>query len=521
MKRLFYNDDGDTCLLSHRGPLRREMVTDTVNVLAGTPVTTLVLCVSYSDLVTYPSEVASMYGWRDTPSNHTSPVYRRANDLFRQVREQGWDIPKMVMERAAEKGMEFIPSMRMNDGHFAQKVPPTEHPLTGQFWMEHQDLIINPDAEWPSDYREYLLDFRHEAVRAFRLANAFEIIDRYAADGFEMDWTRHPMFFRTGQERPEVITEMVRRVRERLDERGTKEGRRLLLIVRVAASIEDNLRLGLDVPTWIREGLVDVVAPSSPSRYISFDMPIREWVDLVAGTPVEVHASPDSAAPRGDGQATVEMYRAAASNGYAMGAHGFYLFNLFCRGYPLADDAYVIIRDVADPDALWFRDKLFMATLDNWRSDTDTLPVPLTDPERPARVGLMVGDDLAQTLIASTLERAVLKVRVDRIAREDRLEICLNGKPLDVRHVYIPDMRDMIAWYANTASWTYERNTLNGPWAWIEADLRNELPRRGDNLITVRPLARPAPDREFDLILTDVDLEISYDFCGKEGFRMN
>jgi hypothetical protein len=53
-RRLFYNDDGDTGLLSYRGSLRAEMVTDAVDVLLGTPVTTLVLCVSYSDLVTYP-----------------------------------------------------------------------------------------------------------------------------------------------------------------------------------------------------------------------------------------------------------------------------------------------------------------------------------------------------------------------------------------------------------------------------------------------------------------------------------
>lgn len=515
-RRVFYNDDGDSCLLSYRGPLRPEMVTDSVDVLIGTAVTTLALCVSYSDLVTYPSEIVSMYGWRDTPSNHTSPVYRHTNEFFREVRERDWDIPKMVMERAAEKGLEFIPSMRMNDGHFAQKVHPTEHPLTGKFWMEHQDLTINPRARWPADYREYLLDYRHEAVREFRLASAFEIIGRYAADGFEMDWTRHYCYFRVGEERPELITEMVRKVRKRLDERGAKEKRRLLLVVRVPASVAESLKLGLDVHTWIKEVLVDVVVPSSPSRYISLDMPIGEWVEVAAGTPVEIHASPDSAAPRGNGQATVEMYRAAASNYYAMGAHGFYIFNLFCRGYPLGDDAYIIMRDVADPEALSRRDKLFLATLDNWRPDTDTLPVPLTAPERPARIGLMVGDDLACARAQSTLRRVTLRLRVDRFAPEDRVEVCLNGRQLDMAaaQVFVPNGADMIAWNASTASWTWERQTLKGPWAWIEVDLTDALPRRGDNLVTVRPLAIPVPGREFDLTLTDVDLQVDYDFCG-------
>ena len=517
-RRMFYNDDGDSCLLSYRGAMRPEMVTDSVDVLLGTPVTTLVLCVSYSDLVTYPSDVASMYGWRDTPSNRTSPFYRRVREFFRQVRERDWDIPKMVLQRAHEEGLEFIPSMRMNDAHFAQKVPPQEHPLTGQFWMEHQDLIINPDTSWPAAYREFMLDFRHAAVRQFRLDNAFEIIDRYAANGFEMDWTRHPWYFRNGEAQPELITDMVRQVRARLDGRGPKGGVRLPLIVRVSASIEDCLRIGLDVPSWVKEGLVDYVVPSSPSRYISFDMPISDWKALVAGAPVEVHASPDSAAPRGNGQATLEMYRAAASNYYAMGADGIYLFNLFCRGYPLADDAYVIMRDLSCPEALRRRDKLFMATLDNWRSDTDTLSVPLTGPDRPARIGLMVGDDLAAARAAGTLRRAVLRVRVDRFAPEDRLEIELNGTKLSMpgARARAADRQEIIEWSARTAAWTYERQTLKGPWAWIEIELEDVLPRQGDNLVTVRQLAQPAPDRQFELTLTDVDLAVSYSFCGSD-----
>jgi len=514
---MFYNDDGDTCLLSYRGELRPEMVTDSVDVLLGTPVTTLALCVCYSDLVTYPSRVASMYGWRDTPSNHTSPFYRRVHEFFRQVRERGWDIPRMVMERAREKGMEFIPSMRMNDGHFAQKVPPQEHPLTGEFWMQHRELTVNPEASWPADHREFLLDFRHAAVREFRLANAFEIIDRYGALGFEMDWTRHPTFFRRGREQPELLTEMVRRVRARLDRGSGAGGARHALIVRVPASIEQCLGLGLDVARWVREGLVDFVVPSSPSRYISFDMPIREWRELVEGTGVEVHASPDSAAPRGDGQATLEMYRAAAANYYALGAHGIYLFNLFCRGYPLADDAYVIMRDVSCPEALGRRDKLFMATLDNWRRETDTLPVALAGPHRPARIGLMVGDDLAAARSEGTLRRALLRARVDRVAPEDRFAVSLNGAqvtPAGGVCAREPGRRAMIEWQSRTAAWTYERRTLKGPWAWVEADLRAAPPRRGDNVVTVRLLGEPASDRQFQPMLTDVDLAVSYEFCG-------
>jgi len=321
-KRMFYNDDWGTRFGAYRGSLRPEMVTDTVDILAGTPVTSLVFCVSYTWWCNFPSQLNPMPGWRDVPLIHTSPLYRNEFRLYRQVREAGWDIPKMVQDRAKELGLEFIPSMRMQDAHFTQKVHPREHPMTGRFWLEHEDLVIGPGEPGPWGDAQYLLDFRHDVIREHILKTALEIIDRYAVDGFEMDWTRHLAFFRRGCERPELLTDLVRRVRRRLDERGSREGRRLPLLVRVAASVGESEKCGLDVTTWIREKLVDVIVPSSPSRYINFELPVGQWLELTRGTGIEVHPSPDSAAPVGMGAATPEMYQAAASNYYAMGADG-------------------------------------------------------------------------------------------------------------------------------------------------------------------------------------------------------
>ena len=69
---------------------------------------------------------------------------------------------------------------------------------------------------------------------------------------------------------------------------------------------------------------------------------------------------------------------------------------------------------------------------------------------------------------------------------------------------------------ASTASWTWERQTLQSPWAWVEFDLTQDLPRQGDNRVTVRSLAPPAEDQAFELTLTDVDLQVQYAFCGQE-----
>ena len=523
-KRMFYNDDGDSCLGCYRGPIRPEMVTDAVDTLLGTPITTLVLCVASSDLVTYPSQVASMYCWRKTPSDRTSPIFRQMHHFYQRVREEGWDIPAMVMARAAEKGMEFIPSMRMNDGHFASKVDPQEHPFTSEFYLDHQDLIMQPGKPWAREqpFTDYLLDFQYEPVRAHRRATAFEVIDRYGDAGFEMDWTRHYHYFRPGETQPELLTDMVRQVRGHLDARGPAPvGERRPLVMRVAGTMELCQSYGQDIATWVDEGLIDYVVPSSPDRYITFDMPIERWLDVVTGTPVEVHPSADSACWCGDGQATLEMYRAAAANFYDLGAHGFYVFNLFCRGYPLGDDAYSILRDVCDPDALTRRDKCFMPNRTPFESAEDRcLPIELADGDTPARITIPVGDDLDRSLHDSTLRSAILRLRFDGQQASDGVRIALNGTWLGdapVQHLATTARNGSIA-----TNLRNDRAYLRDPHHELQIDLAaaGTLPVRGRNVLHVLPLHQPADDRAFSLRLADAQIEVAYDYCGKQEIAM-
>jgi hypothetical protein len=179
--------------------------------------------------------------------------------------------------------------------------------------------------------------------------------------------------------------------------------------------------------------------------------------------------------------------------------------NLFTRGYPLPDDSYVIMRDVSDPASLDRRNKLFMATRQNWRRDTDTLPVRLSGPDRHARVGLMVGDDLAAAAKATTLEDVVLRLRVDQLSPEDRFDVTLNGAIVEgIRSTGMHDNRDAGEW---------GRRLLKSPWAWLEASLVSTLPKAGDNLISVRVLKRPARE----LTLNDIELSVRYNPLGKNG----
>ena len=499
-QRVYYNDDGLTRFLAYPGSLRPEMLTDVVDVLIGTPVTSLVQCVSYGDVALFSSDVASMYGWREGKELEPTAENTRLHEIFQQVRERVVDIPYKTRQRALEKGFDFIPSMRMNDVQCARNTPPEASPLAGEFRLRHPELMVNPGAAWPGDSLDFALDYTHKEVREFRLDHANEIIDRYAHDGFEMDWTRHYRYFPPGKEQPDLITQMLRTVRRRMDLHESRLGRKLPLIVRVAPGLKENLRLGLDVRTWVKENLISVIVPSSGGPWMTFDMPVPEWMELVAGTPVEVHPAPEPAVP--EGYATLEMYRAVAANYRAMGADGVYFNDLSRRGFPFPDDTYLILRDTAgDPDALSRRNKRFCATAENWRNDTDTLPVELRSVGQTATVGIMVGDEPGKARARGTLSRTRLRIRLDSCISMEGLDVTLNGRPVDLTSAAVSTGKSReISWGGN----------ILGPWCVMETTLNDTFPRHGNNIVTVQATGENAAG----CFVTDVDLVMEYEFCG-------
>ncbi len=485
--RFFYNDDGDRLIFLLKGPFHQRQLHDPVDVLVGTGVTTLVFCANMgSDIAYYPSKVASAPNWRQVENHRRNARYTYFNRLYEVgggLRKQKIDALGTVMRRAKAQGLEFVPSLRMNDGHFAQKVHPNEHPLTGEFWMKNQDLIICPGKAWSREasYKDFVLDFQHEKVRAYRLAQIFELIDGYAADGFEMDFTRHYCFFRPGHQRPELITDMVRKTRARLHKKEQAAGKALFLIVRVPHTLAVCRELGLDVVRWMQEGLVDYVVASSPSRYFQFDIPLEEFIRAAKGTTCRVVASPDS------WKATPAMYRAAMANYFGMGQKDTYLFNFFTARaeqrdyYPFRDEDYALLRDLKSPVTLWGRPKHFMS--DGWFPGRS---VSVKEPGRTYEVGIYIGDDLAACRDARILKAACLRVHLRGRKTGDPVKIALSGTPLPIEGA--KDEGGVIGF-----------------------DLTGRLPKAGHNTVSVTVERLPTGSQ---LTVTLAELLTDYDLRG-------
>lgn len=256
-----------------------------IDTAAGKPLRTLAYCVcSTSDLLQYPSKVGVHWGWRET-SMDSHPFFNFRVRSGKALVKAGFDGPRVAGERARELGLYFFPSYRMNDGHFVNIDPPN-NPTTGKFWMQNPHLRIGANGESPlksnPNYAN-LLDYSHEEVRQHRLEVIYEVIDRYQdlMDGVELDFTRSFYYFpyNEGFEKSHLITDLVEKVRRRLNSVREKNGKKYYLMARIASSLKRCDWIGLDIRSWMEKQLVDVLIPA-PRMGTTFDMQIEAIITL-------------------------------------------------------------------------------------------------------------------------------------------------------------------------------------------------------------------------------------------------
>jgi hypothetical protein len=458
------NDDGDLLFLSHDPEASVRATRASIDALRGTPVRTLMLSVGAgSDILHYDTQVASIYGWRDTkwtrkfdtPANEEEMWYPRIVKE-RTAIQQGVDMIRIAGDYARSAGLRFFPSYRMNDDHFV--FDPLEYPLTGKFWMEnHEKLTMGLENSPMLSQKAYgnLLDFAHPEVRAFRLAILREVIERYGdiSDGIELDFNRVQMLFARGQAEANahLVTEMVATVRQWLDAAATKHGREMFLVVRVPPTLKNCRWAGLDVETWIRERLVDVVCPSQLMT-LAHDLPVDEFAKLAKPVGCKVYpslyprtsyqwgfsATPTAATYAGPAQreVTPELLRGAAANYWRMGADGFELFNFHHEGMavrPFPDRLYRMLRDLASAQALRLADKVFAITpayyLDHEDSYEYRKQIPATLKENePLQLTLYVGEDLQEPLVRDVPPYVALRLGFAKLPEDASVEIRLNGR---------------------------------------------------------------------------------------------
>jgi hypothetical protein len=292
-------------------------------------------------------------------------------------------------------------------------------------------------------------------VRQLRLDTVFEALARNhdLVDGFELDFNRFQVFFPKGKAASgaPLITEMVRRVRARLDELAAAEKRPMYLFVRVPPSTADCTFAGLEIERWINEGLVDLVSPAQIMT-LAGDMPIADLVGLAKQHGVRIHPSlyPRTGTrvpfpPQGPNRYAAavvghdgieEEIRGAAATYRAMGVDGFYLFNIynaFGATRPHNDRLYHLFRDLSRPDALQGQSVIYAVTKSYYFDGSGSyaygkqLPAKLAA-AAPLRVTLDVAEN--PSAVPFPLRTCELRLGLRALPDQATVVVKLNGQPL-------------------------------------------------------------------------------------------
>ena len=151
------------------------------------------------------------------------------------------------------------------------------------------------------------LDWELPEVQEHYLKYICEVLSRYDLDGIELDWMRFVVHFRPGRELVggKVIIAWMHRVRAECDRAAKRLGHPVLLGARVPTRPESARRIGLDGVAWARSVLIDLLVATPFWATADFDVPVDEWMRLLAGTKVHFSVSVEvryQPAPEGPAQ---------------------------------------------------------------------------------------------------------------------------------------------------------------------------------------------------------------------------
>lgn len=448
-------------------PLTAEQwIGECIRPLAGTQVDTLLYNLCSSDgfccglesgeiLCDEFDEMADAWVWR----------YR---ENVKKLIEADANPPKLACEYGHRLGLKVIPIVRMNDPHdmgFRYEV--------SRFKLDNPHLLLGctgPDWEpkWGTWYREQddpsdmmatnwgMFDFAHREVRDHKMAQIEEFITRWDNDGVALDFDRDPRYFKEygNAGNAELMTDMVRQTRQILDRVGEERGRRLYLHVRVIPVIDECRQRGLDVRTWVNEGLIDAIAPGA--GYMTVTLDLKPWLELVDGRDCWIY-------PCSNHWRKTEVTRAWAKLMYQRGAHGLQLFNYghmlhgHDRNTPpqserqgtvwyddLHPDYYRVLHEIHDPRKLRFLDCEYDLEFNarepnngshggqnhrDYRAiDAIALPVELSVGSHTIPFGF--ADDLDTASAQALSPTVTLRMQVHNYTPPDEFDVSINGSVL-------------------------------------------------------------------------------------------
>ncbi len=375
MKRFLLDNDGSN--IFHNSPWEgaalEELVDETVRECAD-EVSTVLIC-SNAGNCNFPTRV----GLLDPRAS-----------MLHEAREEGKDLFGMLLRAFKESGRETFVTMRMNDVHNPDDSDGWNTPPVRR---DNPDLVVGMDeikagtAQWMS----YCLDYSRPEVQEYNLALIGEMAELYGdtIDGLQLDWMRFPRHL-SGQgdevwEKREHLTTFTAEARKILKSASTN----ILLAARVPPTTEGCRMLGMELPEWTAQGLVDFLV-LCPFLTTNWTIPVEEFRDWIGRNDVPLYAGFDF----GYGKCThhPESLRAVCTSLYGCGADGIYVFNFPCWTEYIAARPYHWLAGLECPESAATKPLQFSVNHARHRQPCDgvaQLPVTLS-PDGSVSLNLML-----------------------------------------------------------------------------------------------------------------------------------
>jgi hypothetical protein len=500
-RRIIYNDDGGAII---NGGTSEDFLAIRIKHIVGTQVDTVFHNTGQTTVFQHTTSVAETID-RAIAVYGSNAHGRRQADHIISLRDAGTDSITLTSTFCRRNNIEYFWSLRMNDIHDALPGETWRH---GRWKHEHPEYMLGKPQDWDvypgHDPRKWwtAMDFAKPPVRDYLYRIIEEVCHQYDVDGIELDWWRSPLFFRptlalnpVDQAHLDMMNSLVRRIRRMTERVAVRRSRPLLVAARVPMSVERSRAIGLDVETWLKEDLVDILSLGGGYAPMAMAPSVREMVELARPWGVPVFACISASGIVGDNQLkrpenrVVELWRGAAMNIWHAGAAGVYTFN-YCPGYRSERFAQIgSAETLKGLDKIYAIDSIQQATFEGDLRPglvvPNRLPLKILDSGR-VTVTLPVGEDIAGNTPKGKKCHARLRLRLSGLASDDVVALKLNGVPLgEVKSEVVEPRPDD---------------------TWIELEPDPGTVRAGNNLLEIRVNTSEAGER----VVLNTNLVVRY-----------
>lgn len=269
-----------------------------------------------------PNQIDSV--WHEWGEGNTavwpSEVIPQTENVFPLWWDSGIDPVDVLLQENKKRGREVFFSYRINGSDNDPDFDPPH---------DFKDPIPFKAArpEWMIQLWHAYWDFTRSEVRDLKLNVLREVATRYDYDGISVDFARIPVLFPEGTqwERRDLLTDYMCQLRSILIDIGSDRGRPYLLAARVPEDLAGCHFDGIDVETWVRESLVDILVVGA--RTANAD--VAAYRRLTTGTPIRIYPSwDDHHSSDGYRHPSLRIYRGVFANWWRHDPDGVHTFNL-------------------------------------------------------------------------------------------------------------------------------------------------------------------------------------------------